>query len=919
MNLHFLHPEAILLGVLVLFVLRRRFVWGRGVTVLRTLLLLALVGLLAEPWMAGSAAGRDLILVIDRSRSVPADATARVPELAERAAEALQPGDRIGVVLFGKAPVVETAPTEDYRYAPPAKEVDADGSDLAAAIEAGVALIGPDRAGSLLLVSDGEITGRDPAPAARHALRRGIRVDAVPLRRTGVFDLAVEELALPGEVALDEPFQFSVWIRSDREVEAPVRLLRDGTVIAEGRRSFRPGLNRLRMRDRLGEQGVHLYDVQIGVDDDRVAENNHARAAVRVTGPFHVLAVTPNGRQDRLTRSLEAAGIALTVTAPPDAVTDLDALDGFRAVILEDVPLQDLPRGASRHLATYVRDLGGGLLMTGGRASFGPGGYHKSDVGEVLPISMELREEQRRFSLAMAIALDRSGSMSMSAGRGRTKMDLANLGACAAVELLTALDSVAVIAVDSSPHVVVPLTSAEDRSGIMRRIRRIESMGGGIFTSTALHAAAGQLARASQGAKHIVLFADAADAEEPGDYETFVPRLRQAGVTVSVIGLGSAGDSDAAFLRDVATRGGGRAFFVGNAADLPRVFAQETIQVAKSSIVEDPTDVDVLPDLLALGAYEGAFPRIGGYSIGYRRPGAQVGLLTTDDQKAPLLAFWQHGLGRSAAYLGIADGRLSGDLSTWTHYADFFATLVRWVAGSEASADVFAEMVRRGHEGVLTVEVEAGREDLLAEVEARVLDPDGEARDIPLLRVDETRLEARFPLPGEGVYRPVLRLGGDRFLRVPAVTLPYSPEFEPRMDPAAGETLLRRIADLTGGRVDPPAGDLLAGPRTSRGATPIAPVLAWIALGLFLLEIAVRRLQLRFPDLRLGVLGRLLGRNRLPRLRRRVSKPAAATPPPAPEPAEARAEPAAEVPTAEREPSDIASVLDRARARRKRR
>ena len=177
--------------------------------------------------------------------------------------------------------------------------------------------------------------------------------------------------------------------------------------------------------------------------------------------------------------------------------------------------------------------------MTGGKASFGPGGYHRSALEDVLPVSMEVRQEQRKFALAMAIALDRSGSMQMTVPSGEIKMDLANLGASAAVELLGPADSVAVIAVDSAPHVVVPLSSAEDREGITARIRAIESMGGGIYTSTAIHAAARELAVAVQTNKHIVIFADAADAEEPGDYATFVPDLVSAGVTVSVIGLGS--------------------------------------------------------------------------------------------------------------------------------------------------------------------------------------------------------------------------------------------------------------------------------------------------------------------------------------------------------------------------------------------
>jgi von Willebrand factor type A domain len=915
--IRFVQPEAFLLGLLLIAVLRRRFVSGRAVTVLRAVLLLLLLGLLAGPYVEGRTSGRDLVLVFDRSFSAPETALDTVQELAEQAAAQAQPGDRIGLVTFGRDAVVERAPEEDYQCAPPAKPVDRNGTDLARALDAALALIPPDRQGSILLISDGEGTGRDPGPVARHALRNGVRIDAVPLRRVGLFDLAVEEVAVPGEVAAGEPFQISVWVRSDRAVEAPLTVLRDGREIASGRRRFRRGLNRVRFRDIVPDQGIHKYEVRLLPEDDRVPENDRARAALRVAGPFRVLCVTPGGRSDRLTRSLEAAGVRVRVAAPGTAPLSDGALDGFRAVVLENVPFADLPGGADGALTRYVRDLGGGLLMTGGRASFGPGGYHRTGIEEVLPVSMEVRQEQRKFSLAMAIALDRSGSMAAPAGPGRTKMDLANLGACAAVELLGGQDSVAVVAVDSSPHVVVPLTAAADTSGICGMIRRIESMGGGIYTNTAIRAAARELTGAKQAVKHIVIFADAADAEEPGDYKTLVPALVKAGVTISVIGLGRGTDSDAAFLQDLARLGNGRCFFASDAGDLPRVFAQETIQVVRSAVVEEPTAVSVLPGILAVGALRGAtFPQVGGYSIAYLEDGAQRGLTTRDDMAAPLLSFWQHGLGRSAAYLGIADGELSGGVATWNGYADFFAPLVRWVAGTEASSDVFAQVTRRGHEAVLSVEVDPEETDLLSGIEAHVLDPEGKSESLLLVRTADTRLEARVPLASEGIYRPILRLADGSFLRLPAVTLPYSPEYEPRMDPAEGEETLRRITRIAEGRLEPPADELMAGSRSSRGVRPLSRHLAWLAVAVLLLEITVRRLHVGFPTKAAAAVGALVGKIPLkPSLKwRRKTRPDAA-----PEEPEAPAATPPDEPPEPAPPDDISSVLDRARKRGRRR
>jgi hypothetical protein len=64
-------------------------------------------------------------------------------------------------------------------------------------------------------------------------------------------------------------------------------------------------------------------------------------------------------------------------------------------------------------------------------------------------------------------------------------------------------------------------------------------MGGGIFTYTALLSAATMVQESNKGTRHIVLFADAADAEEPGDYQRLLAKLTSIGITVSVIGRGT--------------------------------------------------------------------------------------------------------------------------------------------------------------------------------------------------------------------------------------------------------------------------------------------------------------------------------------------------------------------------------------------
>src|SRR5205823_2605064 len=108
-------------------------------------------------------------------------------------------------------------------------------------------------------------------------------------------------------------------------------------------------------------------------------------------------------------------------------------------------------------LSTWVKETGAGLMMTGGRESYGPGGYYKSALEAALPVSMELRRDHLDLSVAIVVTLDRSGSMAMPIGGGRAKMDLANLGTMAVLDLLGPMDEFGCHAVDTVPHVIAPL------------------------------------------------------------------------------------------------------------------------------------------------------------------------------------------------------------------------------------------------------------------------------------------------------------------------------------------------------------------------------------------------------------------------------------------------------------------------------
>ena len=848
-----LFPELLLLIVPLLFLyFWRARSWGLDEAT--RLLMLALLTLIASvPIAPLGGKGLDVIAVVDLSRSMPSNARSRALEIITLLERARKSGDRVGIVTYGREPRIERLPEELGEAGVFVQQVDADGSDLGSAISLAISLIPRGRPGRLIVLSDGEANGTPVLAAANEAAARGLPIDFRVFSRGNAADIAVESLDLPGVVDEREPFQFTASVRTDRTVQAEAVLLRDEIEIARTIRTFQPGLSQLTFRDVVDTPGVARYRLEL-TGNDRIPENNRGDGAVRVEAPGTILLVNVAGNPDNLSRAFEAGKMRVRIVTPSALPRHPADLLAFRAVIIENVPADTVGPEALAALARFSTDLGGGLLLTGGGASFGVGGYFRSLLDPYLPVSMEIKNEHRKLSLAMAVVLDRSGSMATPVGDGRTKMDLANLGTCAAIETLGPFDEVAVVAVDSAAHVVSPLVSASEKERLCNEVRRIQSMGGGIFTYTALVTAATIVQESQKGTRHILLFADAADAEEPGEYERLLEKTSAIGISVSVIALGSEADSDAAFLKDVAARGKGRIHFTSSADELPRLFAQEAITVARSSFVTEATPTRALPDLVLLGETPAsAFPSLDGYNLTYLRPGATMGVVTTDEYKAPVLAFWHRGLGRIAALTAEVDGQFSRRLNAWNHFQSFAIGLGRWLLGGDPPSGVLATIERQGGQGVVRVELSPERSRTSGRnvnaATAMVVPPvegTNEARrQVNLAWVDDDTLEGRFPLQNAGLYLGAVQLGTGEVLALAPLSLPYSPEFESRFDPEEGHKTLAEIARMTGGVERTAWDDVFGASRFwNRQVRDLVMPLTVVLLMVHVIEIAGRRLSL---------------------------------------------------------------------------
>jgi uncharacterized membrane protein len=644
---------------------------------LRAVLLLLLVMLLSDPKIVQRSGGTDLWVLLDESRSAKDLVETGRSEWRTLLERSRPRGENDLHFLEYADEVIPVGISESALF--PGNR---DHTRTALAINDALARMNQQKNNRLLLFSDGFST--EPLTGvAEKLIESGVPLDYRLLRARETTDLRIDDFDMPARTQPSEAFVVELTVSGNADGPVPVEVFRGEKQLFSKTVEVKNGIGRLRFSDRITAPGAHHYDARILPTVDEHPGNNRFEKWIEVVAGPRIILVSKY-KNDPLMDILKAQGTEVILVDNPLSLSP-GILTGAKAVILNNVAAYELPNPFLNALPFFVNEQGGGLLMAGGHRSFGSGGYYESAVDPLLPVSLELKSEHRKLGVAMAIVMDRSGSMAMTTTSGHTKIHLANEGAARAVDLLGSMDALTVFAVDSAAHEITPLLNVgENRGELNSRIRSIKSMGGGIFVYTGMKAAWDVLKNAPLGQRHMILFSDAADSEEPGEYKTLLKEMTANGTTVSVIGLGTRADSDAAFLEDIATLGGGRIFFTENAGEIPTLFAQETVTVARSSFVEDPTGPLGTGRWFEIARRENEWlAEVDGYNLSYLREGDEMALASTDSYTAPLVAFGRRGIGRTAAVAFPLGGEFSDRTRVWPGMGDFVQTLTRWLMGDE--------------------------------------------------------------------------------------------------------------------------------------------------------------------------------------------------------------------------------------------
>ena len=857
----FARPGFLALFAVLLFVppaLRRSLAgFGRGqrvvCTAVRLLLLACLVLALAGIRALLPSREIGVIFAVDASASISPEAAEAARGFVTSALRFRTGGDSAGVTGFAREVVVWSPPGRET----PASEWNAptrvDASDIARALGFSGALLPGGRTRRIVLLSDGNDTSVSAVTAAAQLANSGVEVWTVPLRNTERPEVLVERVEIPARLREGEPFDLIARIRSNVATTAKVRVYQAQFLAAEREIALKPGENILH-EPGLRPQGNFVpYDVELVPAADTSLENNRATAVASLRGQPRVLLVDGDEKRARpLEQALRASRIAVELRGAPGAPRTLEDLQQFDLFILSDVAALPLGREPMELYRRWVSDFGGGFLLLGGENSFGVGGYFRTPVEQMLPVRMEHNDRGELPTVALLVVLDRSGSMTAPAG-GQTKIALASQGAAMALGVLTPRDHFGVLAVDTQAHVIAPLTRHGAKEPVAQKILSISAGGGGIYIYTSLAESFQALRDVNARIKHVILFSDAADAEEKtagentdgaqggGSALDLAGAMAAAKITTSVVALGAEQDKDTAFLRQLAERGQGRFYLTGDATTLPQIFSTETMKVAQSSIVEEPTlAVPVAKSPLTAGLDWAKSPLLLGYNSTKPKPGAEVLLAT--ERGEPLLATWRHGLGQAAAFTSDAKARWAGEWLAWPGYGKFWTQVARGLLRKDGPAAF--EVTQREAGDSLEIRVDAVtpegafRNRLPVTVHART--PDGATQSVTAEQDAPGSYRASIALPPEGITvvniaSPELPDGGVAI----AHSRSYPAEF---LSTGTNETLLRAIAAAGLGRFDATPAEVFS--RPAKAAARPRDLTDWLliaALMLLPVDIFLRR------------------------------------------------------------------------------
>jgi uncharacterized membrane protein len=819
-----------------------------------TLLILALAGAQA----VRSADRLGVVFLMDVSDSVGQITQEAELNYIRQSLQSMGPDDLAGVVLFGANALVERRLSAVRELGPILSTPVTSNTDIEEAIRQGLAMFPAGVARRIVILTDGRPTVGDAESAAQLAAAIGVEISYVLFENPPIPEVQVSNVNVPSAVNAGQQFDLSFTVQAEAATDARITVLASGEMIHQEEVELQQGTNNYTLSLMSGGSGFKDFTVQVEpTGNDNFYQNNQLEAFSRVIGPPRILLVYPSGEGGEeeiryLLPALQEAGLTVDTTESDGIPIGLAPLVQYDSIILANVPATQLSPQRMETLESYVRDLGGGLVVSGGPDTYGPGGYFQTPLEEMLPVEMQIRDQQRIPQLTIAYLIDTSGSMGMIGPSGVENIELAKEAIIRSIDFLQASDRAGVANFETAGTWVAQIQPVLDRVMLQELVAGLRA-GGGTDIMAGLRLVARDIVNEPSERKHIILLTDGG-ADPTGLVELTADLYDNNDVTLSVIGIGAGA---APFLLDMAEAGGGNYHAVDVIEAIPTIFTLETVLATRSYILEE----SFVPTLTASSPIMNGItsaPPLLGYVATSPKLTAQVILRGPEPYNDPILASWQYGLGRSVAFMSDATARWATNWVAWDDFVRFWSQAVRWTITEGTSDNLETRVVMEGEQARLIVDARDAGGDFLngLNLQMSLVDPELQSTMLPLQQVAPGRYEAVFTPGLEGAYLlHVAGTGADgetpvALEQTTGWVMSYSSEYDIQAEQTDAELFMNSLASLTGGRslAEDPGAAFAHNLSAQATTTPIWPWLLLAALLLLPFDIAVRRLVITRTD-----------------------------------------------------------------------
>ena len=764
-----------------------------------------------------------------------------------------------GVVVFGgESKVITPELTEDLELEKllgsiTESNISTDRTDIASGIMAAVGIIPEDSSKIVILLTDGNQNLGEVERAALMAAGNDVKVFvASPPDVQKAGEILIKKVVVPKEINEGEMINIKVVIenRNDRAVKGDLTLHNKDAVLKEWDTEFKSGISVFEVPYKSEEKGFIKFNANLDVEDDGLdldKENNSKFAFVNVTDKTRLLYI--NGAKNQkmyLPDALEDKTIDVEIKNPDQIPKTLQEYIKYDSIIFSNVSRDSISDEQMTLIEKYVKDYGGGFVMTCGTNITAEGGYSGTKIEEILPVKIiggDPPKKEKKSRLSLILIIDKSGSM-----LGK-KMLFAKKASIELLKQLKPSDNFGIVAFDTSPYTIVELKSNEAaKKEIIRKLSMLNADGGtDIFP--AMDMAYRQIRQKNSKVNHVILLSDGNTKSIYYHYNKMITKFQQAHITVSTIALGT-WLVNTKLLEDIAKKTKGQFYQISDIIRLPRLIVKDSeFFVSQSDFHEEHFYPQINQESQILkGIYDKQFPPLKGHTIIEAKENVEVPLVTNIMGKTdPILADWRYGLGKVVIYASDANARWSSKWINWAMFNKFWSQVVRWSMRDISKANYDIKIKSNDDTVSLQIESSSLLEDG-TKMTVSIISPDyaGNGQDILMKQVAPKRFISELKDVDPGIYNLKIsrtRDGKVIDFKTKGLLVPEKIVTKPLEYAVQGNntTQLKNIAEITGGKYNPKKEDITVEEEEIIIFKSLAGILIPLALFLFIIDIAVRK------------------------------------------------------------------------------